>query len=149
MEVTLLEKVGRLGTLGDQVSVKAGYARNYLLPKGKAVLATAASVAKFEQRRAELEKVAAEALQAARARAEALMSLIITIAARVADEGKLYGSIGTYDIVEAAKKAGAIIHKSEIRLPTGAIRDLGEHDVQIQLHSDVIVTIKINIVAEA
>lgn len=149
MEVILLEKVGRLGTLGDQVGVKAGYARNYLIPQGKAVSATKANVAKFETRRAELEKAAAEVLKAAQARAETLAGLTITIASRAADEGRLYGSIGTHDIVEAIKKAGAVIHKSEVRLPNGAIREIGEFDIQLQLHSDVIATIKVSVVAEA
>jgi len=149
MEVILLEKIGRVGGLGDRVSVKPGYARNFLIPEGKAVPATKPNVIKFEARRAELEKAAAEALRVAQTRAETLRGVVVTIASRAADEGKLYGSIGTRDLVEAIGKAGVEVHKSEIRLPNGVIREIGEFDIQIELHSDVLATVKVNVVAEA
>lgn len=149
MDVILLQNIGRLGNLGDKVAVKAGFARNFLIPQGKAVTATAANISKFEARRAELEKAAAELLQAAQARADALNDLSVTIAARAADEGKLYGSLGTKDIAEAITQAGFKVEKSEIRLPTGPLRDIGEHNVSVQLHSDVTTTVKVIVVAES
>lgn len=150
MQVILLERMGRLGGLGDTVSVRPGYARNYLIPQGKAVRATAENTAIFESRRAELEKHAAEALQAAQARADAVRDLgIVTIAGKAADEGRLYGSIGTLEITDAITKAGVTLHKSEIRLPNGALRTIGEHDISLQLHSDITVHVKINVVPEA
>lgn len=150
MQVILLERMGRLGGLGDTVSVRSGYARNYLIPQGKAVRATAENTAIFESRRAELEKHAAEALQAAQARADAVRDLgIVTIAGKAADEGRLYGSIGTLEITDAITKAGVTLHKSEIRLPNGALRTIGEHDISLQLHSDITVHVKINVVPEA
>lgn len=149
MEVILLEKTGRFGNLGDKVNVKPGFARNHLIPKGKAVPATSANIAKFESRRAELEKAAAEALQQAQARATALHNLTVTVAARAADEGRLYGSLGTRDLAVFITNAGVMVQKSEIRLPNGPLRQLGEHDVQVQLHSDVSTTVKVIVVAEA
>lgn len=150
MQVILLERMGRLGGLGDKVSVRPGYARNYLIPQGKAVRATAENTAIFESRRVELEKHAIEVLQAAQARADAVRDLgVITIAGRAADEGRLYGSIGTLEITDAITKVGVTIHKSEICLPNGALRTIGEHDISLQLHSDITVHVKINVVPEA
>jgi large subunit ribosomal protein L9 len=138
MEVILLENIGNLGDLGDKVDVKAGFGRNYLIPKGKAVPATEDNVAQFEARRAELEAAAAEATSAAEARAEAINALgLISIAANAGEEGKLFGSIGTRDIAEAVSAAGCDIDKSEVRLPEGALRELGEYEITIQVHGDV------------
>lgn len=148
MQVILLEKVGKLGDLGDQINVKAGFGRNYLIPYGKAVPATEANVAEFEGRRAELEKAAADKASAAQSRAESLAELAITIEANAGDEGKLFGSIGTRDIADAITAAGQEVTKSEVRLPNGVIREVGEYDVDIQLHSDVTVTVKLSVVAE-
>ncbi len=148
MEVILLEKIGKLGNLGDKVAVKAGYGRNFLIPQGKAVPATEANVAKFEERRAELEAAAAEALSAATARAEALNEKEVTIVSKAGDEGKLFGSIGTKDIADAVTAAGTEVEKSEVRLPEGALRNIGEFDVDVQLHPEVTATIKLTIVAE-
>ena len=148
MEVILLEKIGKLGNLGDKVAVKAGYGRNFLIPQGKAVPATEANVAKFEERRAELEAAAAEALAAANARAEALNEKEVTIVSKAGDEGKLFGSIGTKDIADAITAAGAEVEKSEVRLPEGALRNIGEYEIAIQLHSEVTATITLTVVAE-
>lgn len=148
MEVILLEKTGKLGTIGDKVTVKAGYGRNYLLPHGKAVAATAANVAEFETRRAELEKAAAEKLAAAEARAAQLAELSITIEANAGDEGKLFGSIGANDIAEAIVAAGVEVVKAEVRLPEGALRDLGEYEINVQVHADVTQAVKLSVVAE-
>jgi large subunit ribosomal protein L9 len=149
MEVILLEKVGKLGTIGDKVNVKAGYGRNYLIPTSKAVFATAANLAAFEARRAELEAAAAEQRTAAEARGTQLAGLeTVTIAANAGDEGKLFGSIGTQDIADALTAAGAEVVKSEVKLPEGALREIGEYDIDIQLHSDVTQVIKLAVVAE-
>ncbi|MDH5324722.1 MAG: 50S ribosomal protein L9 [Gammaproteobacteria bacterium] len=148
MNVILLEKVHKLGNLGDNVSVKAGYGRNFLIPKGIAVPATADNVAKFEARRAELEKVAGEKLAAAEARKQQLTDLVVTIQHKAGDEGKLFGSVGTPDIADAINNAGVEVAKREVRLPQGVIRQVGEHNIDIELHSDVVATIKINVVAE-
>jgi len=148
MDVILLEKVGKLGDLGDKVSVKAGYGRNYLFPFGKAVPATKDNLADFEARRAELEKAAAEKLGEAEARAEKLNEFAVTIEANAGDEGKLFGSIGTRDIADAITAAGIEVSKAEVRLPHGAIREIGEFDVDVQVHSDVTVTVKLSVVAQ-
>ncbi len=148
MQVILLEKVENLGGLGDQVKVRAGYGRNYLIPKGKATAATPANIERFEARRAELEKAAAEALAAANARKSGLDNLAVTIAAKAGDEGKLFGSIGTGDIAAAVTAAGQSVERHEVRLPEGPFRALGEFDVMLHLHSDVNATIKLIIVAE-
>ena len=147
MDVILLEKIANLGNLGDKVKVKAGYGRNYLLPYGKAVPATDANLAEFEARRAELEKASADKLTRAQGRAADLQALVVTIAANVGEEGKLFGSIGTRDIAEAVTAAGQPIEKSEVRLPQGALREVGEYDVAIQLHSDVSVDVHIIVAA--
>ncbi len=149
MEVILLENIVNLGSLGDKVDVKAGYGRNFLLPKGKAVPATASNVAEFEARRAELEATAAGQLAAAEKRAEALNALeLVTIGANAGEEGKLFGSIGTRDIAEALTQAGCEVDKSEVRLPEGALRELGEYEVSIQVHGEVTASVNIAVVAE-
>ncbi|CAH6890962.1 50S ribosomal subunit protein L9 [Vibrio chagasii] len=148
MQVILLDKIGNLGGLGDQVNVKSGYARNFLIPQGKAVMATKDNVTMFETRRAELEAKVAEQLAAAEARAEKVNSLEgVSIASKAGDEGKLFGSIGTRDIADAITAAGVAVAKSEVRLPEGALRNIGEFEVSIQLHSEVFATAKIAIVA--
>ncbi len=148
MQVILLEKVGKLGDLGDQVNVKAGYGRNYLFPFGKAVPATEASIAEFEQRRAELEAAAAEKVAAAQARADKLADLTVTIGAHAGEEGKLFGSVGTRDIAEAITAAGVEVSKSEVKLPLGVIREVGEFEIAIQLHAEVTATVNIVVVGE-
>ena len=148
MEVILLEKVANLGNLGDKVSIKSGYGRNYLIPQGKAAMATPAKIKEFEERRAELEKQAAEKLAAATARGEALSKLSISIACKAGDEGRLFGSVGTQAIAEAVTAAGVAVEKSEVRMPRGAIRQIGEFDIAFHLHSDVEVTLPIKVVAE-
>ncbi|AWK82913.1 TPA: 50S ribosomal protein L9 [Photobacterium damselae] len=148
MQVILLDKIANLGGLGDQVNVKAGYARNFLIPQAKAVMATKANVEMFEARRAELEAKVAEQQAAAQARAEALNALeAVVIASKAGDEGKLFGSIGTRDIADAVTAAGVALVKSEVRLPEGALRTTGEFEVSIQLNSDVFATVKLNVVA--
>lgn len=148
MEVILLEKIANLGNLGDKVSIKSGYGRNYLIPQGKAAMATPAKIKEFEERRAELERHAAEKLAAATARGEALSKLDISIAHKTGDEGRLFGSVGTQTIAEAVTAAGVKVEKSEVRMPHGAIRQIGEYDIAFQLHSDVEVTLPIKIVSE-
>ena len=149
MEVILLDNVGSLGGLGDRVDVKPGYGRNFLIPQGKAVPATPENVEKFEARRAELEAAAAATLEAAQKRAEGIQALDqLQIAATAGEEGKLFGSIGTRDIAEALTAAGCETDKSEVRLPDGAIRELGEYEIMIQLHAEVATTANIAIVAE-
>lgn len=148
MEVILLDKVGKLGAIGDKVTVKSGYGRNYLLPQGKAVAATAKNVAEFEARRAELEANAAGKLSEAQTRAGKLAELTVTIAANAGDEGRLFGSVGTRDIAEAVSKAGVAINKSEVRLPQGALREVGQYDIDIQLHAEIIQAVKLVVVAE-
>ncbi len=149
MEVILLENIGNLGSLGDKVDVKAGYGRNFLIPQGKAVPATKDAVAQFETRRAELEAAAAETLAAAEKRAEALNALgPISIGANAGEEGKLFGSVGTRDIAEALAAAGCEVDKSEVRLPAGPLRELGEFEVDIQVHGDVTATVVIAVIPE-
>ena len=148
MEVILLEKNRNLGQLGDKVSVKAGYARNYLIPFKKAVPATQANLKEFDARRAELEKQERNILAEAQARMEKLSVLEVTIAAKAGDEGKLFGSIGTRDIAEAITAAGIAVEKKEVRLPTGPIRQTGQYDIDVQVHSDVSGTVKLVIVEE-
>jgi len=148
MEIILLEKVANLGNLGDKVSVRPGYGRNFLIPKGKAVRASAAKIAEFEERRAELEKKAAADLAAAQARAEALGQLNVVIARKAGDEGRLYGSVGTRDIAEAVTAAGAPVEKHEVRLSSGPLRLLGDHSIKLQIHTDVTASVTVSIVAE-
>jgi large subunit ribosomal protein L9 len=149
MEVILLEKVGKLGGLGDKVGVKSGYGRNYLIPYGKAVPATTTNVAEFETRRAELEKTAAEKLAAAEVRASKLNGKEVTISSKSGDEGKLFGSIGVRDIADAITAAGEEVNKSEVRLPEGPLRAVGEYDITVHVHSDVNAIVKLSVVAEA
>ncbi|MFS1704218.1 50S ribosomal protein L9 [Aestuariibacter sp. GS-14] len=150
MEIILLDKVANLGGLGDTVTVKSGFARNFLFPQGKAVPATKANVEKFEQRRAELEAKIAEQLAAAEARAAKIAELgEVTIAAPAGEEGKLFGSVGTRDIAEAITAAGVAVTKAEVKLPTGTLRETGEYDIDVQLHSEVMATAKVVIIAEA
>jgi large subunit ribosomal protein L9 len=149
MEVILLEKIRNVGALGELVKVKAGFARNYLLPKKKAVTANDANRAKFELQRADLEKRDAELLSTAQARAEKISGApVVTIHAKVAEEGKLYGSVGIHEVTEAITKSGIEIHKSEIKMPAGPIRHVGEYEIQLFLHSDVTATIKVVVVPE-
>ncbi|GIK34231.1 MAG: 50S ribosomal protein L9 [Gammaproteobacteria bacterium] len=148
MEVILLEKVANLGNIGDRVKVKPGFGRNFLLPKGKATLATEANIARFEARRAELESKQAAELAAAQARAERLAQLQLRIPAKAGSEGKLFGSLGTIDIAEACTAAGCPLERSEVRMPAGPIRTIGEHQVDLHLHADVTVSITLNVVAE-
>jgi large subunit ribosomal protein L9 len=149
MEVILLEKIANLGNLGDKVIIKSGYGRNYLVPQGKAVPATATKIAEFEARRAELEKAAAEKLSAAQKVGNELNKLQIVITQKAGDEGRLFGSVGTHNIAEAITVAGIAIEKHQIRLPNGAIRHIGEYPIDINLHSDVIVTLTLKVAAEA
>lgn len=149
MNVILLEKVGRIGDIGDQVDVKAGFGRNFLIPHGKAVRATADNIEKFESRRAELEKAAADKLTSATGRAKLLEALgQITITQLASDEGRLFGSVGTREIAEAVTAAGEEITKAEVLLPEGALRDIGEYDIDLQLHSDVSVTLNLVVAPE-
>ncbi len=147
MEVILLEKLGRSGGVGDKVSVKSGYARNFLFPYGKAIPATKDNLANFEARRAELLNAAAEKLAGAQSRADKLNGMAITISANAGDEGKLFGSVGTRDIADALTAAGQPVGKSEVLLPAGALRETGEFEVSLALGSDVIAAIKLTIVA--
>ncbi|MEO6696387.1 MAG: 50S ribosomal protein L9 [Gammaproteobacteria bacterium] len=149
MDVILLEKVQNLGNLGDKVSVRSGYGRNYLIPQGKAASATSVNLAKFEARRAELEKAAAENLAAAQVREQTLRALgSVTIMSKAGDEGKLFGSVGTVDISEALAKTGVKVEKQDIRMPHGPLRTLGEHEVAIHLHTDINVSVKIIVTPE-
>ena len=148
MNVILLEKVGNLGDLGDEVSVKAGFARNFLIPQGKAARATEDSRKLFEGRRAELEQVANAQLGEAKTRSTNLDGLVLTIMVKAGEEGKLYGSVGTQDIVDAVAEQGPEISKSEVRMPQGPIRVTGEYEIDLQLHSDVIVPIRVCVVSE-
>ncbi len=149
MEIILLEKIANLGAMGEKVDVKPGYGRNYLIPQGKAAAATEANVAEFEALRAELEKKAAAALAAAEARRDQLADTTITIAAKAGEEGKLFGSIGTADITQHLIDNGVSVERNEVRLPTGAFRQIGDYEVDLHLHSDVNVTIKLIITAES
>ena len=148
MEVILLEKIGKMGDLGDKVTVKAGYGRNYLIPQGKAVAATENNVEAFEARRAELEKAANDKLAVAQSRADKINELELTIATQAGDEGKLFGSVGPRDIAELASNAGVELSKSEVRMPEGALRVTGEYDITIQLHPEVNAELKVIVVPE-
>jgi large subunit ribosomal protein L9 len=148
MQVILLQKVANLGNIGDLVNVKSGYGRNFLLPKGKATVATPDNVAKFEARRAEFEKKAHEELAAAQARGAKLQGFKVTVAAKAGTEGKLFGSVGTADIAEACTRAGYKVERSEVDLAGGLIRNTGEHVVRLHLHTDVTVELPVTVVAE-
>jgi large subunit ribosomal protein L9 len=148
MQVILLQKVANLGNIGDRVKVRSGYGRNFLLPEGKATLATPENIARFEARREELERLAREHLASAGDRAAALKDYKLTITAKAGTEGKLFGSIGTSDIAEACGRAGFKVERSEVRLPTGPLRSLGDHVVSLHLHADVDVPLTVSIVPE-
>jgi len=149
MEVILLENIENLGSIGDKVSVKSGFARNYLVPHAKAKIATAANVAEFEAIRAELEKAAAEAKAAAESRKQAIEALgTIEITAKVGSEGKLFGSVGGADVCDAIETHGQTVEKSEIRMPEGALRSVGEHLIDIHLYTDVDTQVTVNIIDE-
>lgn len=148
MNVILLERVNNLGDLGDEVSVKPGFARNFLIPNSKAVQANKANRAYFEERRAELEKAANEKLSEAQARAQSLAETVVTIMVKSGEEGRLYGSVGTQDIADALVRDGKAVERSEVRMPEGAIRSLGEYELALQLHSDVTVQIQVAVVEE-
>jgi large subunit ribosomal protein L9 len=148
MDIILLQKVANLGNIGDRVKVKSGYGRNLLLPKGKATLATPANIARFEAIRAELESKANEELAASRTRSESLRDVRVTITSKAGAEGKLFGSVGTTDIAEAVTRMGLPLARSEVRLPTGPLRNVGEHSVALHLHADIDVALIVNIIAE-
>ncbi len=148
MEIILLEKIHNLGKLGDKVRVRAGYGRNYLVPRKKAVPATADNVAKFEAQRAELEKAQQSALDAATTRAAKLAGLELSITAKAGTEGRLYGSVGAAEICAALAAAGHVIDKREIQLPIGALRSLGRHVVEIALHADLNTPVTVVIASE-
>ena len=148
MDVILLQKVANLGNIGDRVKVRSGFGRNFLLPEGKATLATPDNVARFEARRAELEKLAREQLSSAEERAAAMKDFKLLITAKAGTEGKLFGSIGTADIAEACTRAGFKVERSEVRLPQGPLRMVGEHAVSLHLHADIDVQVAVSIVAE-
>lgn len=148
MNVILLERVNNLGDLGDEVSVKPGFARNFLIPNSKAVQANKANREYFEERRAELEKAANEKLTQAQTRAEGLGDTVVTIMVKSGEEGRLYGSVGTQDIADALERDGKTVERSEVRMPEGVIRSLGEYEIALQLHSDVTVQIQVAVVEE-
>ena len=148
MNVILLERLTNLGDIGDEVAVKAGFARNFLIPQGKAVRATTENRAVFEERRAELETAAAEQLAEAQARATKLEGLSLTLVVKAGEEGKLYGSVGTQDIADKITEEAIEVAKAEVRMPEGVIRSTGDYEIDVQLHSDVTVTIAIAVVPE-
>lgn len=148
MEVILLEKVRRLGNLGDKVKVAAGFGRNFLIPYGKAVPATKVNLEQFEQRRAELEKAEADNLAQAQARAEQLEGKEFRLASKAGDEGKLFGSIGTRDVADLISASGEAVTKAEVKMPEGPIRNVGEYEISVQLHGEVTTTIKLVVVGE-
>ena len=149
MEVILLETIGKLGDLGDKVTVSSGYGRNFLIPKKKAVPATAANLEAFEEKRAELEKNAEAKLEEAKKRGEQISDLVLNITAKAGEEGKLFGSITVRDIADACLSKGVEIEKSEIKLPDGPLRNIGEFEVGVQVHPDLIEKMKIVVSAEA
>lgn len=148
MQVILLEKVANLGQLGDVVKVKDGYGRNFLIPQKKAKRATEANLAEFQARRVELEKVQAEILVAAQARAEKISGFTVQVAQKAGVDGRLFGSVTTADIADAMKAQGHEVAKSEVRLPDGPLKQVGEFPVELSLHADVIATVTVAVVAE-
>ena len=148
MQVILLEKIANLGSLGDLVNVKPGYARNYLVPQGKATVATEDNIKLFEERRAELEKASADKLQSAQARAKEAEGQRVEISERASEEGKLFGSVGVIEVAEVFTAAGFEINKSEVQMPEGPIKDLGEHQVTISVHPEVSFEVTVNVIAE-
>ncbi len=149
MEVILLKKVENLGALGSVVDVRAGYGRNYLIPSGRAKMATKTNIAEFEQRRAELEQAANEVLAAAEARRDQLQDMVLTIKAKTGGEGKLFGSVSSIEIADAFSAAGVEVERREIRMPDGPLRMLGEYEVSLHLHTDVDATIKVIVEEDA
>ena len=149
MQIILLEKVVNVGNLGDVVKVKDGYARNFLIPQRKARRATAAAVAEFEVKRAELEKAAAEKLGASQAQGEKLNGMTITIGQKAGVDGRLFGSVTNFDIAEALSKQGFVVEKANVRMPTGPLKTTGEHPIAVALHTDVVVEITVAVVGEA
>lgn len=147
MNVILLDKIQNLGGLGDQVTVKSGYARNFLIPQGKAKPATKENVAEFEARRAELEKQAAEALAQAQTVYEKMNGLVIVIEASAGEEGKLFGSIGTQDIADALQASGFEVERRHVRMPEGVLRHTGTFEIDVQLHTDVVASINVEVKA--
>lgn len=143
MEIILLEKIANLGDLGSVVSVRSGFGRNYLIPQGKAKMATKENVIEFEQRRAELEQAANEAIAAAEARRDQLQEMVLTIKAKTGGEGKLFGSVSNMEIADAINAAGVEVERREIRMPDGPLRQIGEHEVTVHLHSDVDAVVKV------
>ncbi len=148
MKIILLEKIKKLGNLGDEVQVKSGYARNYLIPQKKAVFATAANISRFEEKRAQLEQHAAQELAQASARAASLNELTVVIKTNASEEGKLFGSLGVRDLAHAITEAGVAVENKEILLPQGPLRMLGEYKVDLQLHSDVTATVNVHVQLE-
>lgn len=148
MDVILLEKVRNLGNLGDQVKVKSGFARNYLIPYGKAVTANEENRAKFEAQRAELEKTQADALGKAQARAEKMTGFTVQIVRKVSEEGKLFGSVGVRDICDAMQQAGFELAKSEIHLDRGPLKEIGDHEVSVSLHPEVNFKLIVSVIGE-
>ena len=148
MDIILLQKVANLGNIGDRVKVKSGFGRNYLLPSGKATLATPDNIKRFEARRAELEKAAHEHLSSAEQRAAQLKEFKLVIPSKAGTEGKLFGSIGTSDVAEALNKQGFKVERSEVRMPNGPLRMVGDHSVGLHLHADIDVPLAVLIVAE-
>ncbi|QLB41209.1 MULTISPECIES: 50S ribosomal protein L9 [Mannheimia] len=149
MQVILLDKVAHLGSVGEKVTVKSGFARNFLIPQGKAVMATEANIAHFEARRAELEAKAAEVLSAAQKRAAKITEIAsVSVSATAGDDGRLFGSVSAKDIAEALTAAGVEVAKSEVRLSEGPLRTTGEHEVKVHLHPEVNATVTVNVVAE-
>jgi large subunit ribosomal protein L9 len=148
MQVILLEKITNLGGLGEVVKVKAGFARNYLIPKGKAQRATPENLADFEKRRGELEKIQAETLSAAQERATKLDGITIQLTRRAGVDGRLFGSVTTYDIAEALTELGHEVERAVIRMPQGPLKMIGDHDIALALHSDVVVHVKVSVLGE-
>nr|MBS0022237.1 50S ribosomal protein L9 [Gammaproteobacteria bacterium] len=148
MDVILLEKVPNLGDLGEKVKVRPGYARNYLLPQRRAIAATPANVAEFDRHRAELQAQQVEARDAAEAHAASLGGMVVTLARKAGEEGRLFGSVGTSDIAEAVSALGTAIERQQVRLPSGPLRQVGDYDIVVHLHADVDVAIKVQVVAE-
>lgn len=147
MEVILLDKVIGLGQLGDKANVKPGYARNFLIPQGKAARATKANLERFEAQRAELERQLSERLSAAQKRADSFAGVTLELEVKAGDEGKLFGSVGAADIVDAAASKDITIERAEVRLPDGPLRQVGEYEVEVKLHADVSTMVRVNLVA--
>lgn len=149
MQVILLEKVANLGNLGDVVKVKDGFARNFLIPKGKAKRATDANLKAFESRRAELEKAEAQTLAQAQARGAKLDGLTVQVVQKAGADGRLFGSVSNYDIVDALAKLGHEVERSQVRMPSGPLKQVGEYPLQVQLHTDVVATVNVSVLGES